>query len=210
MKDGLRAFASMDFGYNAPGCVLWWLCLADGHYHIADEYKFRQTAVWDAGLQIQKQTKALGLKLDYLVADPAMWQHTGAGRGESIAETLIRQRLPMRKGDNDRKNGWQRVHELLRTAPDGTPWLTVEADPRCVYLRRTIAAAMSDPHDPDDLDTHGDDHALDALRYGAMSRPGVGRATAASRRAGEGTWGAMKQQATKTAYGRLDRSARVA
>ncbi len=44
-------------------------------------------------------------------------------------------------------------------------------DPRCSYLRRTLPAAQSDKSDPDDVDTKGDDHGLDALRFGAMSRP---------------------------------------
>lgn len=184
----------MDWGYNAPGCVLWWLCLVDGHYHIWREYKFQQTPVWDVGQDIKKRTKALGLKLDYIAADPAMWQHTGAGRGEAIAETLQRVGLPMRKGDNDRKNGWQRIHELLRLAPDGAPWLTVEAAPQCTYLRRTITGAMSDKHDPDDLDTRGDDHALDALRYGAMSRPAVGRSIVQAAASNEWTLGWLKNQ----------------
>lgn len=183
----MKCFGSLDWGFNAPGCHLWWLCLNDGHYHIWREYKFQQTVVYDVADQIKKRTKELGLKLDYVVADPACWQHTGAGRGEAIAESMQRVGLPMRKGDNDRKNGWQRVHELLRPAPDGTPWMTVEAAPHCGYLRRTIAAAMSDKNDADDVDTHGDDHALDALRYGAMSRPPVGRSVVASIQAKEGS-----------------------
>jgi hypothetical protein len=43
--------------------------------------------------------------------------------------------------------------------------------PECRYLIRSIAAAVSDDKDPDDVDTKTDDHALDAWRYGAMSRP---------------------------------------
>lgn len=171
----MKCFASMDWGFNAPGCVLWWFALLDGHYHVYREYKFQQTPVYDVSVQIKKRTKDVGVKLEYLVADPAMWQKTGAGRGESIAETLLRNGIPMRKGDNDRKNGWQRVHEFLRIAPDGQPWLTIEDAPHCSYLRRTMAAAMSAKNDPDDVDTNGDDHALDALRYGAMSRPSIAR-----------------------------------
>jgi hypothetical protein len=199
----------MDWGYNAPGCVLWWLCLLDGHYHIFREYKFQQTPVWDVGQEIKKRTRELGLKLDYVVADPAMWQHTGAGRGEAIAETLQRAGLPMRKGDNDRKNGWQRVHELLRTAPDGHPWLTVEDAPYCTYLRRTIAAAMSDKHDPDDVDTKGDDHALDALRYGAMSRPPVGRSVVKALAAQSGSLAWFKSLAVRPAGPLAGREVRV-
>ena len=166
----LEVFVSLDWGYNAPGCALWWVCLADGHYHIVAEYKFQRKTVYEVGAEILKRTRELGAgRLRYVVADPACWQHTGSGKGESIAESLSRQRLPMKKGDNDRMNGWQRVHELLQAAPDGSPWLTI--DESCKYLRRTVPAAVSDKTDPDDVDTTIDDHGLDALRYGAMSRP---------------------------------------
>lgn len=167
---GLECFASMDWGYNAPGCVLFWFCLPDGRYHIAHEYKFAEQSAEEVAIQIHAIAKSLGVKrLRYLSCDPAMWQRTGAGRGESIAETLIRRGLPARKSDNDRFNGWLRCHELLRIREGTDPWLTVS--PACAYLSRTIPAMLQDKKDPDDLDTTGDDHAVDAFRYGAMSRP---------------------------------------
>lgn len=172
----LECFASMDWGYNAFGCFLWWVCLTDGHYHIVKEWKFQRLTAAEAGKEFKVITKRLGLgRLRYVVADPACWQHHGQGLGESLAETLSRQPigLPMRKGDNNRRLGWQRLHELFQPAPDGQPWLTV--DPSCSYLKRTIPAAMSDKHDPDDVDTNGDDHGIDALRFGAMSRPSATR-----------------------------------
>jgi hypothetical protein len=149
---------------------LWWACLPDGRYHIAREYKFSGQSAEEVAGQIQQITKSLGIKrLRYLSCDPAMWQRTGAGRGESIAETLIRRGLPARKSDNDRFNGWLRCHELLRIREGTDPWITV--DPLCVYLARTVPAMLQDKRNPDDMDTTGDDHAVDALRYGAMSRP---------------------------------------
>lgn len=166
----LETFASMDWGHNAPGCLLWYVCLTDGHFHVLKEWKFQRLTVHDVGKEFQRVTKSLGIgRLRYLVADPACWQQHGTGNGESIAETLQRMRIPMRKGDNNRRLGWQRVHELLREAPDGQPWLSI--DPSCTYLRRTIPGAMSEKSDADDVDSKGDDHALDSLRYGAMSRP---------------------------------------
>lgn len=167
---GCDMFASMDWGFSSPGCVLWWACLPDGHYHIVAEYKFRETSAEEVAQQIQHRTRTLGLgRLRYVVCDPAMKARTGAGRGEAIFETLVRYGLPMRPGDNDRMNGWARCRELLRAAPDGRPWLTVASD--CAYGRRTIPAMVIDPKDPEDLDTRTDDHWVDAWRYGAMSRP---------------------------------------
>lgn len=172
--DDYSPFGSLDWGYNAPGVMLWWLCRADGGLHIYREYKFRETPAEDVAKKIKAMNEEMGIKqLRYIACDPAIWQKTGSGRGESIAETLLRFRLPVRKGDNDRFNGWQRVQQLLRPMPNGQrPWLTVE--PTCAYLIRTIPAQVQDKHNPDDLDTNKDDHAVDALRYGAMSRPAPG------------------------------------
>jgi hypothetical protein len=167
---GVEHFASMDWGYNAPGVVLWWACLPDGRYHIRWELKFKGESAERVATLIKAQTAELGItRLRYLACDPAMWQKTGAGRGESIAETLIRRGLPARKSDNDRFNGWNRVHELLRLDADDKPWLTMS--PACKYLSRTLPAMVQDKNDPEDIDTAKDDHAVDALRYGAMSRP---------------------------------------
>ena len=169
---GIEWFASLDWGYNAPGVCLWWACLSDGHYHIAREHKFVGKSAETVAGEIRRITHELRIsQLRYVAADPSMWAKTGHGRGESVAETLQRRGLPMRRGDNDRLNGWLRCHELLADAPDGTPWITVAGDPHCKYLRRSLPAQVSDKHDPDDINTGGDDHAVDALRYGAMSRP---------------------------------------
>jgi hypothetical protein len=42
-------------------------------------------------------------------------------------------------------------------------------DPSCRYLIRTLPVMTADKNNPEDID-HWDDHACDALRYGAMSR----------------------------------------
>jgi hypothetical protein len=165
----LEAFGSLDWGFNSPGCLLIWLCLMDGHYHVVAELKFRQKSAETVAEEIKALIRELGVKLRYIACDPSMKAKTGHGKGEAIMETLQRRGLPMRPSDNDRINGWLRVHELLQMAPDGTPWLTVE--PTCKYLIRSLPAQMSDKRNPEDIDTGGDDHAADALRYGAMSRP---------------------------------------
>lgn len=184
-----EAFGSLDWGFNSKGVHLWWLCLPDGRYHIAKEYVFHGSTAEQVGKRIHDETKALGVgRLRYLACDPAMWQKTGAGRGESIAETLLRMRLPARKSDNDRFLGWLRVHELLRDRPSGDgPWLTV--DPSCTYLIRTLPAMVQDKHNPDDMDSSKDDHAVDALRYGAMSRPSPTRIDTTPKPFPVGSWG---------------------
>jgi len=167
-----QVFAGMDWGYHAPGVCLWLAVLPDGRLHVLRELKFQQMTVESVGAQIRHVTAELGIPtLSYIACDPAMFQRTGQGpRGESIAETLLRMRLPMRRADHTRFLGWMRVHELLRTRPDGSgPYLTI--DPACAYGIRTLPALVQDRNDPDDVDTTKDDHWADALRYALMSRP---------------------------------------
>ena len=43
----------------------------------------------------------------------------------------------------------------------------------CTNLVRTLPALQHDESNLEDLDSDGEDHAADALRYGLMSRPWV-------------------------------------
>lgn len=174
----LRWFRSLDWGRNQPGCVLWWTMLADGKLYVRRDYKFQGLDEQEVAAGIKRVDVELGLsKVSYTAADPAIFNKTGATHtqsqaqfvGQAIGESLRFYGINVIKSDNDRFNGWGRCHAILRDAPDGTPWLTVHPD--CKYLIRSIGAAKSDEKDPDDVDTTTDDHALDAWRYGAMSRP---------------------------------------
>lgn len=168
-------FGSMDWGYNAPGCFVLWACLPDWHHHIVRDWKFSQKTADQVATHILNILKDLGIdRMRYIACDPAMKQKTGAGRGESIYQTLERRLGPhgisMKASDNDPYNGAMRCHQLLAEAPDGIPWCTF--DPSCGYLRRTLPALVQSDSDPDVPDSHGDDHGYDAWRYGAMSWPG--------------------------------------
>lgn len=163
-------FGSMDWGYNAPGVMLWWCCLPDGHFWVGREWKFQGRSADEVAETVKKMTRELGIRrLRYLACDPSMKAKTGHARGESIFETLLRKGLPMKGSDNDRQNGWLRCHQLLREAGDGQPWVSISPD--CKYGRRTMPAMVQDSKNPDDMDTTGDDHWCDSFRYGAMSRP---------------------------------------
>jgi hypothetical protein len=49
IPQGTDVFCSMDWGYNAPGVILWWACLPDGHYHLFKELKFQQDTAETVG-----------------------------------------------------------------------------------------------------------------------------------------------------------------
>lgn len=169
--------AGMDWGHNSPGCIGWAGLLGEHRIHVIREWKFSWLADEDIAAGYHKRTKELGIKVLYVAGDPSMWIRDGrsATRGQSRAETLLRAGMPMRKAENARTDGWSRLHSFLRVPKDdagnviGEPLLTI--DETCTYLRRTIPAQQSKRLEADDMDTTGDDHGCDMLRYLVMSRP---------------------------------------
>lgn len=172
-------FRSLDWGYNAPGCVLWWCVLPDHRLYVRAEWKFQRQDEPDVVAAVKAQDLAVGRPtIRYTASDPAVFHKTGATHrhgaflGQSIGETLGYYGLPLVRADHERVLGWKRCHALLRRAPDGRPWVIVH--PSCTYLIRSIAGARGSKTNAEDVDTASDDHALDAWRYGAMSRPAPG------------------------------------
>jgi hypothetical protein len=214
VPDGVRWFRSMDWGFNAPGCCLWWVVLADGRLYVRSELKFQRDDVSVVAGKIRARDLELGVSgYTPTFLDPACWAKTGTSvktkmQGESTAETFANYKLQMTASDNDRFNGWMRCHQILRDAPDGEPWLWVHPD--CRYLIRSIASAKSDEKDPDDVDTNSDDHALDAWRYGAMSRPSPKASGINQQQFAPGTMGELRLSANQKPSPTGRRSARAA
>jgi len=136
----------------------------------------------NTGLRFTASRVAMGIKerspadekITYGVADPSMFKQDG---GPSHAEVIARNGVFFRPADNTRVAGWNQIRERLTgidADPDvnngvGIPMLVIST--RCPNLIRTLPALQHDDNDPEDCDTEGEDHAPDALRYGAMSRP---------------------------------------
>lgn len=173
----LDYICAMDWGYHSPFCIGWVACLPSGRLHVVREWKETLLPDEDIAAGWKMRTRALGVTVRYIAGDPSMWIRDGrnATRGQSRAETFLRAGMPMRKAENAREDGWSRLHSYLRVPTDddgqviGEPLLTI--DETCRYLRRTIPAQQSDKVNADDVNTKGDDHGVDMLRYLVMSRP---------------------------------------
>ena len=99
------------------------------------------------------------------VADPAIWD---AQTGESIAERAAKYQVYFQKGDHERLPGWMQIHYRLSFDENGYPMMYFFKN--CKGAIRTIPLLMYDEHKPEDIDTSGEDHIADALRYGCMAR----------------------------------------
>lgn len=110
-------------------------------------------------------------------ADPACWSKGQGdhGGGPSVTEVMAGEGVYWSKAKNDRISGKMAVHERLffdstQPAPEKWPGL-VFLTPAIVHAIRTIPMLVYDKHIPEDVDTEGEDHAYDTIRYFCMARP---------------------------------------
>jgi hypothetical protein len=171
-----KRFTAMDWGYAAPACVLWFAVSPEARVFVYRElYEQRWT-----NEQLAKKAKALtGTEvLSYRELDPSCFPaEKETQRGKSDAEQLAGFGWPCTKAANDRQSGWSQVRDYLHWERNAAGVYTrlpmVQVFENCTNLVRTMPTAVYDAHDTNDLDTDGEDHAIDTLRYGLMSRPPV-------------------------------------
>ena len=160
---------AVDWGYAENGVCGWYLCMPNGRLIKIKELVFRTMIAKEVAKKIREMS--VGMRIRYTVGDPAMWIK-GGNTGESVAETFMKHGIGMMPADNDRLNGWQRLHHCLQEkADDGKPLIQFLRS-ACPYTIRTLPIMVSDPKRPGDIKTKGvEDHAADETRYALMSRP---------------------------------------
>lgn len=109
------------------------------------------------------------------VADPSIFAQDG---GPSIYERMAAEKVYFNPADNKRLPGWDQVRARL-VGIDGKPLLYIFDT--CTHLIRTLPIMQHDLSRPEDLDSDGEDHAVDELRYACMSRPIVRERPAATK-----------------------------
>lgn len=182
VTNGVKIERWLDWGYDPnPGYCCWVACFPNGRLYVFAEMVFNGTGrpklvAGKVAQRIARLTKdeILGRNgygkstISKTVMDPSMFAKDGH-TGESYAETFRRNGVWGLPGDNDRAMGWGRKRHWLGRHPEGGAWLMFHPD--CTYAIRTIPALVHDEGNPDDVDTTGEDHAADAIRYGLMARP---------------------------------------
>lgn len=172
-----KRLRSYDWGYSRPFSCAWWAVDHEGRlYRILELYgctKHPNEGVkWTTEEQFAKIAR-IEREHPYLaghhiegVADPSIWSSNG---GVSTAEVAARHQVYFRPGDNKRIPGWMQVHYRLRFDEEGLPMLYVFEN--CKAFLRTMPLLCYDPNTPEDLDTSGEDHVADEVRYMCMLNP---------------------------------------
>ena len=163
-------FRAADWGYSSPACCLWFAIDFDNNIFV---YRELYTQKITADIFARKVLEAeQGEYIRYGVLDSSTWARRG-DIGPSIAETMIQEGCRWRPSDRSPKSrvaGKLELHKRLR--PDETTgYPTMFFFENCTNLIRTLPMLPVDKNNPEDVDTHAEDHAYDALRYGCMSRP---------------------------------------
>lgn len=171
IPDGWHKVRAVDWGYSAPFCCLWLAFDPDGRCYVYREAYEQRLSNREQAQLINRMTPG-NETIHASVADPACWAKREA---LTIAQQWDAAGFRPRRANNDRIAGWMRVREYLKPMDDGRPGLMIFET--CQNLVRTIPNMLHDvKHNPEDLDTKLEDHAVDALRYGLMTRPRVHRA----------------------------------
>lgn len=177
IPDGWKIYRSFDWGYAKPFSCGWWAVDYDGvAYRILELYgctdtpnegvKWTPDRVFAEIHRIECEHRWLKGKTIIGVADPAIWD---AQTGESIAERAAKHQVFFGKGDHERLAGWMQVHYRLAFDENGCPMMYVFRN--CKAFIRTIPLLLYDEHRVEDLDTDGEDHVADEVRYFCMARP---------------------------------------
>lgn len=191
-----RRFESMDHGRRNPTAWLWWVIDPDGFMVTEDEYYVEGLLPSQHALSVraQRETVAPGIHWPPVIAPPDTFRRGNDGRTVAQEYTEAAQ-IHLQMGNDNVEAGLLRVSEWLQRVPDlefpdwhplartlgpdgkGAPRLMVAS--RCTNLRteipdyrwRDLSGAAERNQDQPEEPRKKDDHAVDAWRYGVMSRP---------------------------------------
>ena len=163
-------FRACDYGYGSATGVLWFTVSPSEQLIIYREmYVSKVTATDLADMILEAED---GEKMRYGVLDSSLWHNRG-DTGPSLAEQMNMKGCRWRPSDRSRGSrvaGKNEIHRRLQMDE-------FTEEPRMVFFNNctnTISQIPSIPLDknnPEDVDTHAEDHLYDALRYGIMTRP---------------------------------------
>lgn len=172
-----RIWRGLDWGYSRPFSVGWYAVDHDRRlYRIRELYgctgapnvgvKWEPSTVAREIKRIEAEDINLKGRTIFGVADPAIWGSDGT---ESIASLMERERVYFDKGDHARIDGKMQVHHRLAFDEDGVPMLYVFDT--CKHFIRTVPNLVYDERNVEDIDSDGEDHIYDELRYVCMENP---------------------------------------
>ena len=164
-------FRACDYGYGSYTGVLWFAVSPDEQLVVYRElYVSKVLAVDLADMVLELEAGDGNIK--YGVLDSSLW-HKRGDTGPSLAEQMIMRGCRWRPSDRSKGSrvaGKNEIHRRLQV-DDFTEESRLVFFHTCTETISQLPAIPLDKKNPEDVDTHAEDHLYDALRYGIMSRP---------------------------------------
>lgn len=172
-----KIMRSFDWGYARPFSVGWYAIDTEGRiWRIRELYGCTGTpnegVKWTAPevarkiREIERDDPNMSGHRITGIADPAVYQENG---GESIGDLMAREGVYWDRADNSRIPGKMQIHNRLAFDTEGRPSLYIFST--CTHAIRTLPALVYSQTDVEDVDTTGEDHIYDELRYICMAHP---------------------------------------
>ncbi len=170
-------WCGLDWGYSRPFSVGWYAVDRERRlYRIREFYgctgapnvgvKMEPAEVAREIRRIEAEDPNLKDRQIHRGGDPAIWGSDGT---ESIGALMERERVYFARGDHARIDGKMQVHHRLAFDEAGIPMLYVFQG--CRHFIRTVPNLVYDEKNVEDIDTDGEDHIYDELRYVCMKNP---------------------------------------
>lgn len=177
-------WCGLDWGYSRPFSVGWYAVDTQRRLYRIREYygctgtpneglKMEPGAVAREMKRIEAEDPNLRGRTIHRVGDPAIWGSDGT---ESIGSLMERERVYFDRGDHARIDGKMQVHHRLAFDGQGAPMLYVFNT--CKNFIRTVPSLVYSASNVEDIDTDGEDHIYDELRYVCMKNPIAARVSA--------------------------------
>lgn len=175
-KDYWKIYRAIDYGSTNPFACLFIAVDPFGYVVVFDEIYERNCVPSRQAYLIRERSEKWGLDENDIfltVLDPAMRQKNTeyGGTFRSVADIYTENGIrSIYLGDNSRVPGWVMFKDYLHV-PDITeerdiPYLRFSSI--CKNCIRTIPTLVQSRSNPDDVNTDGEDHCADALRYALM------------------------------------------
>ena len=161
-----KRYRAMDYGLDMHFCI--WVAVDEsGRCYVYRQFAQANMVVSEAAL-IQREMTRPDEDINYTIAPPDLWARNRE-TGKSQAATFAENGVVLYRADNNRKQGWYALKELLKIREDGKPGIIIFDT--CAKLIDCLKCLQHDKTDPNDVakQPHELTHGPDALRYFAQT-----------------------------------------
>jgi phage terminase large subunit-like protein len=171
LRDNWSHFQMIDHGFNNPTAILFGAYNEDSKIIIYDEIYINKTIIPDLASKWLHRQLELGISTQYIIGDPALAQ-TDPEQGVTRQAQFAEHGIFIGLGNNNVDSGISYVQIMFR---EQQLIITTRCKETLKELRKyrwdRHLTKIRDRSNLKEKPVKKDDHAMDSLRYGVMSRP---------------------------------------